>query len=74
MHAQATHVATPSLTTGLRCHWIATEDEKGTHLIAHSSYQHAEDSEAAICAAPLMAQREGETCWHTTLYFVWDSH
>ena len=74
MHVETRPVATPSSMTGLRCQWVATEDEKGVHLVAHWSHERTENGDAAISADLRVGPKEGETCWHTTLYFVWGSH
>jgi hypothetical protein len=77
MHAETSYTeATPSsvTTTALHCKWAATEDEKGMHLIAQWSDHRTENDETAVCAEPRVGPEKGEKCWHTTLYFVWDSH
>jgi hypothetical protein len=74
MRTETRNVATPPPMTGLRCRWGLSEEETGIHLIAHWFDEGTENGEAAVVADPRVEPKEGDTCLHTTLYFVWDSH
>lgn len=42
MHVESRPVATLSSMTW-QCRWVATEDEKGVHLVAHWSHERTEN-------------------------------
>ena len=53
--------------------WVTSEDKDGTHLTAHWIDDRADSREARLQDESRFGEKEGETCWRTTLYFVWDS-
>jgi len=67
MREKARNVVPLAPVPRLRCSWTTFEDAKGVHLIAHWAREKGPSADALF-------GKEGETCWHTTLYFVWDSH
>jgi hypothetical protein len=74
MHLETEQVAVPTSPARLRCVWVASEDQDGTHLTAHWIDDRAERREARLLADPGFGEKAGETCWRITLYFVWGSH
>lgn len=62
MREEFSNIATPWLTTGLRCRWVASEDDNGTHLTARWSDDRPELREAAICADARLGPKGGELC------------
>jgi hypothetical protein len=72
MHLETEQV-TVSTSPALHCVWVASEDKDGTHLTAHWIDDRAESREARLQDESRFGEKEGETCWRTTLYFVWDS-
>jgi hypothetical protein len=73
VHLAMEQVVVPTSPARLRCVWIASEDEYGTHLTARWVDDRPERDEARLLAGPGFGEKGGETCWHITLYFVWDS-
>jgi hypothetical protein len=67
MREKARNVVPLAPVPHLHCLWTAFEDENGVHLMAHWSGGKGPSADAPF-------GKEGESCWRTTLYFVWDSH